>query len=210
MEYDLEKLSEKIQKKKRIKRFLNIFLMILLIILLLFNAIIVDNEGTENVNNDLGLHAFCIVSKSMLPTFKVYDIIIIKKYDFKDLKEGDIITFKQDGKIITHRISEIEKGGLIHTKGDNNNKADNFSIEYSDIYGRFIFKIPKVGKIVQILHKKNVLISVIIVIFVLFLLINFKQEKKLKRKKIRKKYDVNENSNKERKLWRNQKNRFSL
>ena len=58
----------------------------------------------------------------------------------KDIKVGDIISFKFEGKIIVHRVVSIgsdELGTYFITKGDNNKYADE-KIRFSDIVSKTI------------------------------------------------------------------------
>ena len=78
-------------------------------------------------NEKMKYNAFIIVSESMEPNIKVGDIILEKKVNEEELNKEDIITYKQDGKNITHRIVNIEVIDNITvytTKGDNNKIED--------------------------------------------------------------------------------------
>lgn len=59
----------------------------------------------------------------MQPTIKEGNLIIASSipYFFSKPEKGDIVVFKQKGKLLLKRIIKIE-GGLIKTEGDN--KAD--------------------------------------------------------------------------------------
>ena len=70
---------------------------------------------------------FNIVSESMEPTFYKDDLAIVKSCNAEELEKGDIITFEQEDRVISHRISDIikEKGDeQFITKGDNNEVED--------------------------------------------------------------------------------------
>lgn len=99
-------------------------------------------------------NTYIIVSPSMVPTINVEDAIVIKRENVENLKVGDIITFnssdpRYSGITITHRIVNVEKAEngklLFQTKGDANNSVDLAYAKDSDIYGKVIFKIPKLG-----------------------------------------------------------------
>lgn len=99
-------------------------------------------------------NTYIIVSPSMVPTIEVSDAIVIKREDPKKLKVGDIITFNSNdprysGITITHRIVKIDKSQdgklLFQTKGDANNAVDMSYTKESDVYGKVLFKIPKLG-----------------------------------------------------------------
>ena len=90
-----------------------------------------------------------IVSESMEPRIKIGDIVVIDKLeDISNLKEGDIIAFNSEGKIIVHRIVKIYSYNekiYIKTKGDNNNSEDPTAIQKKDVIGIAKVIIPKIG-----------------------------------------------------------------
>ena len=129
----------------------------------------------------------------MQPTLNINDVIIVKDCDIKELKIDDIITFNKDKKIISHRIiKKIEKKDKFFflTQGDNNNIEDKGLIEEKHIYGKVIFKIPKVGIIVRLLQNKKGFMQIAIFVIIIFVLISMKSEEKNRRKILRKKYEI--------------------
>lgn len=133
--------------------------LIMIIIFLIFVVNFIDkqhNLKAGNTKRDL-LSAYTIVSPSMVPTINVLDVVVIKRVDKPtDLKKGDIVTFtstdyRYSGITITHRIVNVEKTSsgkyLYTTKGDNNNTQDSARISFDEIYGKLLFRIPKIGYI---------------------------------------------------------------
>ena len=107
---------------------------------------------------------YTIISPSMEPKVKVYDVIVdfrVKKPE--DIKKGDIITFISNsaissGMTVTHRVEEVlyEDGVYKYrTKGDNNPTSDSGLVEFSAIKGRTAFKIPQLGRIQFFLASKG-------------------------------------------------------
>lgn len=94
-----------------------------------------------------------IATGSMEPMIKPGDVILVKKVfnmdDINALKVGDVIQFKRDSILISHRIIDIandEKEGLyFKTKGDNNSSADTDPVKPQDIKGTIVYTVPKVG-----------------------------------------------------------------
>ena len=92
-----------------------------------------------------------IGSESMTPTIKKGDAVIIQKIskeEFLRLEEGNIIAFRQDGRIIVHRINKItlqQDSIKIITKGDANKEEDNYEITYDNLEGIINLKIPYIG-----------------------------------------------------------------
>lgn len=193
--YDVEKISQKIENKRKRNKILKIILLVILITLFIVCTIMMSIDRNEKSDsNKFAVYAFDIISESMMPTFNIGDIIIVNKCDSPDeLKINDIITFEHDDKTISHRILRIENDGeqfLFYTKGDNNEEIDDFFIKYDQIYGKIILTIPKLGYITRHLHEKYILLQIILLIIIVFIILNIKQDKKIKRKKIRKKYDM--------------------
>ena len=136
---------------------------------------------------------FNIVSESMEPTFYKDDLAVVRSCNVEELKKGDIITFKQEDRIISHRISEItEKKGEIKfiTKGDNNEVEDLKPVDMQNIYGKVVFVIPKIGRIVNYIQNVSGFINVCILIVIICILVNFRDNMINSRKIKRKKYEI--------------------
>ena len=129
----------------------------------------------------------------MQPTLNIDDVILVKKCDIRELNKNDIITFTKDEKIISHRIVKIiekEKDRNFVTKGDNN-EAEDVGFVYDDqIYGKVIFNIPKLGKLLNFIQNKEGFVRTAILVIIIFILICMKDEKKNRRKMIRRKYEI--------------------
>lgn len=111
------------------------------------------NVKNGNVKNPL-FGAYVIVSPSMVPTININDTIVIKREDQDKYNIGDIITFSSsdtnyEGEAVTHRIVDKKTTQPMEstytTKGDNNPIVDPTSVATEDIYGKVMFKIPKLG-----------------------------------------------------------------
>ena len=93
----------------------------------------------------------------MEPNVRVYDVVVdLNIFSEKSIKEGDIITFISNSNVskgltVTHRVVKVitnadgTKSYL--TKGDNNLKVDQSPVNYDDILGKVLFKIPQLGRI---------------------------------------------------------------
>ena len=90
-----------------------------------------------------------IVSNSMYPNIKIGDAIIYEKItNYDNLTVGDILVFKNEDTIMVHRIVEISKKDkdiLIYTKGDNNQKNDDFITSKEEILGIVRIKLKYIG-----------------------------------------------------------------
>ena len=112
-------------------------------------------KSAANVETPL-YGAYVIVSGSMEPIIKIKDAVIIRRVDSKDdIAVGDVITYRSMdeayyGILITHRVVDIqnENGKTIYVmKGDNNETVDRSPIEFGQITGKVIMRVPKIGYI---------------------------------------------------------------
>lgn len=90
-----------------------------------------------------------VATGSMEPLIKPGDVILVEKVKPGfSYKIGDIIQFRQDNILISHRIVEIvkeEKSLGYQTKGDNNSGVDSQIVKPEDVKGRVLHVIPKIG-----------------------------------------------------------------
>ncbi len=117
-------------------------------------------------------NAYVVLSGSMYPEIKVKDIVVTKKVPEKELNVEDVITFispdpRFGGISITHRIIEkyyddVTDSYVYRTKGDYNNVADNALVRDTNILGKVILKIPKLGYLQDLLSSKGGLIICIL------------------------------------------------
>lgn len=123
---------------------------------------------------------YTIVSGSMEPNIKVWDVVISKKVKSpEEIKAGDVITFTSTssisrGMIVTHRVMEVKKtesGYKYKTKGDNNLSPDNAYAEYNNVIGKVILRVPQLGRVQHFLGTQGGWL-VVIVIPALFIIIS--------------------------------------
>lgn len=166
---------------------------------------------------------YTIISGSMLPTIKVYDVVVnLRVDDPSKLHEGDVITFISQSKInygdtITHRINKITyDNGTYYftTKGDNNLVPDESPVEFNNIIGKVILKIPQLGQAQFFLLKQGSKLFLILIpsfgilIYDLLKMLNLVDTKK----KVDRSLEVKENKlskEEEEKLKEEIKNRLS-
>ena len=143
-------------------------------------------------NLTLMVKSLVIISESMEPNIMPNDAIFVKEVPEEDLKVGDVISFKDDGFINTHRIVEIlnENGKIKYrTKGDNNKRNDRNLVSYVDIEGKYIFKIKGLGTFTEIIKNKVTLIGLLIILIVILIYQIRLNKRKLQRKEKRYKYN---------------------
>ena len=104
-----------------------------------------------------GVSIYTIVSPSMTPVIKVYDIVVnVKVSNPSSIQIGDIITYKSkapnsEGMTITHRVVAVDKtqdGKYEYmTQGDNNSEPDSLMVTFDQVIGKEIMIIPKLGRV---------------------------------------------------------------
>ena len=189
LEYDVEKISNKIKNKRMTKKIFKYIILNILIILFIVNLILSFEENTHI----FGIYMFNIISESMEPTLEKNDLVVVQKCEPSELKIGDIITFKQDDRTVSHRISVITKeNGVIkfRTKGDNNEILDPDEVYTEQVYGKVLFRIKKIGKAVSYLQNMRGFINIGLFVIIVFILVTLKDKKRNNRKMKRKKYEI--------------------
>lgn len=184
MKYDLESINKRKENIKIAKKVIEI-----IAIIVIYNIVLMAISSANKINiiNIFGYKSYIIKTNSMEPTISINDVVIAKKVKKQDIKKGDVITFLQEGEVITHRITKIDENGDYTTKGDNNNIEDTFKITYDNIEGKHILTIPYLGKIIQILDNQIVflIITLIVLIFIFIMIQNQeKRENRREKKKI--------------------------
>lgn len=153
---------------KFIYKFASIVLNILLFVSAIIFIILMYNYFETKILkkdycNIFGYTAFKVVSGSMSDTINVGDIVIVKiKDEQEQFAENDIIVFKQDDYIITHRIISIEQN-KITTKGDANNTEDK-TINKEQIIGKVTNVITSFETWKKVFASPEVFISIIVTI----------------------------------------------
>lgn len=122
-------------------------------IILVSSMYIISTAQTQSnpthIPSILGFTPLTVVSGSMSPGIETGDMVIIRKGN-KNIKPGDIITYRLDDVLVTHRvknISDVNAAEVIITQGDANSIADFKAVERAKILGKYVFKIPMGGYI---------------------------------------------------------------
>ena len=176
---------------------LGILLSLVIVFLIIFNITLMVKSiiNPNKLPDFLGLKSFVIVSESMEPTINPGDAIFIKEVPQNELKENDIISFRDGDIINTHRIVRINdnNGNITYTtKGDNNKNEDRVAVSYDKIEGKYEFKLSGVGILVEIIKSKVTLVILLIIL----MLISYYQVRISKRKLKRKEERYNYNNKK--------------
>lgn len=126
------KEENKIQLGVILKRIYKIMGVILTIIVAFISIIIVTQRLTNNEKAFLGYRLFRVQTGSMIPKYKIGDVILVKEKDIEKIKIGEDVTYVgssgvMKGKLVTHRvigIETIEGKKAFHTQGIANNTED--------------------------------------------------------------------------------------
>ena len=162
----MEKMNKRERRKKirfifnKIAKLLSYAIIVVLIFLGIFFAYYFvalkayEKKPTVNIPR-FGLYT--IISPSMEPAVKVYDVVVdLNVFNQDDIKKGDVITFISNSNVskgltVTHRVVDIitnaDGSKAYITKGDNNLKADQSTVGYKDVLGKVLFKIPQLGRV---------------------------------------------------------------
>ena len=141
-------MSAKVKKSNKGGSFAPALLNILGILILL---VVFLSYLPLSVPKMMGYEVYNIVSESMTPTIPVGSVIYVQQTEAENLAEGDVIAFTRDGDVIAHRVvsNEVVMGRLI-TKGDANEEADLFPVEYTQVIGIVTYHVPYLGYLMAI------------------------------------------------------------
>ena len=161
--------------KKAASIVVSVVMWIIILVAALFAFTTLATKDDGSVSSLAGFTPLTVQSESMAPTFDQDDLIIIKQCDPSTLEVGDIVTFHaiidNQYALNTHRIISInEVNGLnsYTTKGDNNELADQHVIADGDIVGKYVGKIPYMGKVIGFLSSTWGFLVVIVLPMLLF------------------------------------------
>jgi len=150
-----------------------IVLFAFILVLLVYNFVnlkIFKNHYT----NFFGFTIFEIASGSMNPYLVENDLVIVKIND--NINVDDVVTYKKGDMYITHRVVEIQ-GDYLICRGDSNNTND-APVKKSDVLGKVIRVLPRVGIWKSVFTTPKVFVSVIITIILFELVFTYKVTKK--------------------------------
>ncbi len=121
------------------KKIINVAVNIIFVLLILSSVALVLLRA-------VGITAYAVKTPSMYPVCPVGTMIFVVPTAFDDFSEGDIVTYKVNSTVVTHRIYDIDtENRTVITKGDNNNTPDGSPISEKNIVGKVEFYIPYAG-----------------------------------------------------------------
>lgn len=143
---------------------LNILLFVVFILIIIATYYIVQIKVFRNEYANLfGYTFFEVATGSMSNTIEIGDVVIVKVT--KEVKENEIIVYKDEENFVTHRLIKKDEDKLI-AKGDANNSEDK-PITENQILGKVICIIPQIGIWRKILLTPEI-IGLILILLLLF------------------------------------------
>jgi signal peptidase len=136
-------------------------------------------------------NAYIVLSDSMKPTFSNGDLVLVGSPGHlfvNKIAPGNIITYRRNEALITHRVVSITEDTLI-TKGDAMEDADPWQVSLnSDVEGGYIACIPYLGHLNMFIKTKTGWFLAIFLptVFLLALLIKEIVKEALRDEKIKK------------------------
>jgi signal peptidase I len=94
-----------------------------------------------------GVRPSVVSGQSMQPNLYLGDVVVVRQVPVTDLKIGDVVQFQRGNLSVIHRVKAIQTSGgkaMFITRGDNNN-VDDAPVEASQVNGKMVAVIPKVG-----------------------------------------------------------------
>ena len=176
---------EDVNKKKPTKIILKIFRYFLLFIIFIY--IIMNIFFPRRIINVFQLQHYVVKTGSMEPVINVDDVIIIINIKPEKLQPGDIMSFyleKNAGTeiIVTHyfydRVVDDDGKVIYRSKSNMSTGPDDWEIEEKNIIGKYIARIPEVGRIIRFIKHPIGLVMLTINIIVIYLIVNLLRKKK--------------------------------
>lgn len=173
---------------QKVKKILSIIVLIILLPVLIVNAVILINSirNPEEIPSFFGWKPFIVLSGSMEAEICTGDLVIVKEVDPSILKKQDIIAFKEDEIVITHRIVDIiEENGIKKyiTKGDNNNTQDKGYVVDEQVEGLYQFKITGLGNLAVFIQTPIGMVVSLSIPVLLLILVQMSENKKMQNEK---------------------------
>ena len=168
---------------KRVTKVLKISFIVILSVILIFNLTIVIKSklNPDEVPSIFGYKPFVVTSGSMESAINIGDLVFVKNVNIEELKVNDIIAYKDDDIVTTHRIvEEVEVDGnkCFKTKGDSNYTVDEDIVCKDQIEGKYVSKLAKVGNFILFIQKPLGFIVMMLVLLIICMLIYFVSDKK--------------------------------
>ncbi len=145
-----------------------IVIFIILTVISLFSIVTANNGRLPLI---FGRASVQIMTQSMSPLYNPGDVLVIKKVNPDALAIDDVICFRSSdpniyGQLNTHRIVEIKNADgkrVFVTKGDNNPRLDEYTVEPQDVMGIVVAKNTFFSKILSLFRSRFGFLFVIVI-----------------------------------------------
>lgn len=119
-----------------------------------------------------GYGAAVVLTGSMEPTIMVDDLILVREQE--EYEVDDVVVYQSGSMLVVHRVVDISDG-VVTTKGDANNAADE-PVRLELIKGEVFGTVPGVGGLVRLM--KTPTVSILLVVGAILLLeLSYRKEK---------------------------------
>ncbi len=161
-----------------IGRVLTSLILIFSIFIMIFTVLSVTMVNKENATL-FGYKPYIVLSDSMNTEFQVGDMAVSKQVDPSTLKPGDIITYRSIdpanyGEMVTHKIREettYEGKPAFITFGTTTGVDDTYPALQENIFGKYVFHLPKMGYFFQFLKSTAGYITLILIPFLVLIIL---------------------------------------
>lgn len=145
--------------KRILKKINDIVLSIETVVLI---AIVILNVFPWFIN----MEHYVVLSGSMEPEIHVGAMVYVdKNVTVENIKIGDIIAFKTNTVLVTHRVEKKDdKNKVFITKGDANENVDFAPVPYNMYVGKTVFSIPYFGYIINYIHSIQGMVILVTVV----------------------------------------------
>lgn len=130
----------KYSEKRDLTKYRNIVFIIPVLVIIGCICLLISGIGKYKM--------IAIASNSMNPVYNRGDAVIYEKMNVSGITKGDILVFKSDNIVVTHRVVNVIKIGskiYFQTKGDNNDNNDINLVSDADVYGRVKYIVKYIG-----------------------------------------------------------------
>lgn len=148
---------------------IGIILCVVLAFLLVCNVIIIikGSADTQKPPSVFGVTPMIVLSQSMSGDapdhIEIDDLIFIDNSHPDTMEVGDVVSFMEGKIVVTHRIMDIKTnadGSREFVTGGDNNRDENGevvldteTVKESNVIGKYMFRIPKVGALIYFMQK---------------------------------------------------------
>lgn len=139
--------------------------------------LVISHYADKEIDLNNKTNIAIIKTPSMSPNYNVYDVVILKKTNFKDIEVGDVIGFYKEhdtpeNEPIIHRVVEKDNDNVcLITKGDFNPVNDEECVKSDSIIGVVSKTIPNIGDVMMLFDNVNepfksfICLGILVIIF---------------------------------------------